>query len=95
MDGSTLVELLGDESYQRRLEAAEELVSRGDDSLEAIEAGLESENYHVRAGSAFAMGMFGGKASAKVEKLESLASDDPRDAVRSAAAFAVDRIKSQ
>lgn len=94
LDIDSLVQLLGDRQYERRVEAAEQLSAKGADAVAAVESGLESDNYHVRAGCAFALGQFGDATGSAVEKLRKLAAEDPREAVRAAAAFAIDSIES-
>ena len=95
LDVAGLINCLGDADSAKRLLAAQRLVSLGDSSIAELQKGLQAENYHVRAGAAFALGLFGSQAQTASADLQELSQDDEREAVRSAAAFALDLIQGE
>lgn len=94
LDVDGLVNCLGDGDSAKRLQAAQLLVSLGEPSIAELREALQAENYHVRAGAAFALGLFGSQAEEAAADLEQLSQEDEREAVRSAAAFALDAIQN-
>ena len=94
LDAAGLINCLGDADSAKRLQAAQRLVSLGEPSIAGLREALQAENYHVRAGAAFALGLFGSQAEEAAADLEQLSQNDEREAVRSAAAFALDAIQN-
>lgn len=94
LDAAGLINCLGDADSAKRLQAAQRLVSLGEPSIAELREALQAENYHVRAGAAFALGLFGSQAEEAAADLETLSQDDEREAVRSAAAFALDAVRN-
>jgi HEAT repeat protein len=73
--------------------AARVLAKRGGgEVVEALSAALTHENWQVRAGAAFALGQMGQAAQPAKAALEKSAAADAEQAVRDAAAFALDAI---
>lgn len=92
MDTDSLVEALGHQDLQKRYDAAERLLEDPDRSLPVLIEALSAENYHVRAGAAFALGKLGARAKDALSELEKARDKDSRNVVRDAAAFAIDAI---
>ena len=95
LDVAGLINCLGDADSSKRLQAAQRLVTLGEPSIAELQEGLQAENYHVRAGAAFALGLFGSQAQEAAADLQEVSQNDEREAVRSAAAFALDSIQNE
>ena len=89
-DVATLIGRLADDSTRDR--AAAELKAKGAAVVPQLIESLAHESWQARAGAAFALGMFGQDAAAALPALRELSTDDQQEAVRDAAAFAIDAI---
>lgn len=87
-DHGQLVQSLGHEDTAVRLEAADRLASQGSQAIPLLIEALDDENYHVRAGAVYSLGLLGPAAKSALPKLEELAEEDQWEAVRDAAKFA-------
>lgn len=93
--GNELVQWLGHEDWRVRVEASDHLLAGGSEAIPLLIAALDDKNYHVRAGAAFSLGCLGPQAETAVSRLAELAEDDPWEAVRDAAKFALRDVAGQ
>jgi len=75
-----------------RLDAATKIHEQGDEAVEHLIAMLSSDSWQARAGAIFALGLYEQQAAEALPSLRLLAEGDPHEAVRDAAAFAVDAV---
>lgn len=76
--------------------AARVLAKRGGpEVIQALASALSEDRWQVRAGAAFALGQMGKAAETAKAALERAAADDPEQAVRDAATFALDAIAEE
>lgn len=94
-DSEELIQWLGHEDAVVRTQASDRLLAGGADAIPALIAALDDENYHVRAGAVFSLGCFGPDAKAATPRLEKLSENDPWEAVRDAAKFALRAIRDE